>query len=392
MKRSKFQDGVTVYEVTLPSGRKAWRVEGKVKQARYQKQFRTKLEADVDADQINARYSNALPSLPTRLTPDQLASAETAFRLLPDYGDLVTAVEYYKQHFIPFTNHDAREARNEFIWSKRDKGISSGRIDNLGYELDATFEQFKIKETEQLLTAKLEKRICSTEVGDHTRIYRYATISQFCDWLVSKHWLPKNPCAEIEKPKEDKNKPPPAILTLEQCQNLLQLAWTDPWGTEMLPYFAMCLLSGVRPNEMMRARENHFFLDEGHNIFHVHHDNKTGWRTVELLEPLVSILNNCRNRGLNLCYWRKRRFVRIRKDAGVFDSWASDVLRHSFASYHYAVHRDIKWLTKNMGNSEAVLNRRYINTTVSPRQGEAFFKLAVDFTQPTRPKPIEVEV
>lgn len=70
-----------------------------------------------------------------------------------------------------------------------------------------------------------------------------------------------------------------------------------------------------------------------------------------------------------------RGFNRIRKLAGVFDIWDNDILRHTYASHHYAVKRDMNWLEKNMGNSAGVLKRSYLDQTIVAAEGEKLQKI-----------------
>ena len=52
----------------------------------------------------------------------------------------------------------------------------------------------------------------------------------------------------------------------------------------------------------------------------------------------------------------------------------TDILRHTYASHHYALHRDVRRLVYAMGNSEGILFRHYIRP-VSREAAEAYFRL-----------------
>ena len=106
--------------------------------------------------------------------------------------------------------------------------------------------------------------------------------------------------------------------------------------------------------------------------------SKTGTqRTVEISPELIGILEYCRGRGLHPSAYTKRAFNRIRKVAGVFDLWDNDILRHTYASHHYAVKRDMNWLEKNMGNSAGVLKRSYLDQTIIAAEGEKLLSISL---------------
>lgn len=150
----------------------------------------------------------------------------------------------------------------------------------------------------------------------------------------------------------------------------------------MLPFFAVGVLSGVRPDEAPRLTWANFHLDEDHRIIEV--NEAKGGRTrrqVAICEPLWRILTWCKEQELQPGFYSRRQFIRVRKLAGVFDLWEKDLLRHTYASHHYALHKDMKNLPSTMGNSERVLFQHYIRP-VPIADARRLFGLILHYDEP----------
>lgn len=381
---------LAVRPLRLSSGETCFEVFGWLLGTRIRKRFPTK--ADAEGFAFTERAKNVTSSHISRqtvtvLSEEQQADAERARTLLPSHASLTEAARFYVQHFKPVAAHPLREALVLYLHEKLHEAK------NRQYTVDRTESMLNvfIRESGAVSTAdistELERKwVFAPEVAVRTQRDRYDHLGRFNRWLMTKHWLLTNPMADVRRP--DVEYGPPSIFSVEEVQRILTTAWTDPTGPNMLPFFAVCLLSGARPFEVRGAKEENFFIEEseGDPIFEVW-KSKTPWRTVELTQPLLGILRECKNRGINLAYFYKGKFDRIRRDAGVFKSWDNDIQRHTFASYHYALHRDINTLEKNLGTSERVLFTHYIRRTVRKSEAQAFTRIAIDWTAPPRKMP-----
>ncbi len=173
---------------------------------------------------------------------------------------------------------------------------------------------------------------------------------------------------------------------------LLQTALTDAEGPEMLPFFAIASLSGVRPDEVTDLGTktdgtksdgwDDIYLDEDHPVIEV---NKAkggrSRRNADVCDPLKRILSWCKAKKLAANFFSKRKFDRIRQNAGVRQLWENDILRPGYASYSYALSKDEKTLSANMGNSPRVLFEHYIRT-VRRAEAVAYFGLALHWSAP----------
>jgi integrase len=175
----------------------------------------------------------------------------------------------------------------------------------------------------------------------------------------------------------------PGVLTFGEALRLLQCALTDAEGPAMLPFFAICTLSGMRPDEVPRLSGwDDIYLAKEHRLIEV---NKAkggrSRRNVTISESLGRILAWCKEHKLAPNFFSKRKFDRIRKRAGLFDRWQKDLLRHTYASHVYSISKDTKQLAADMGNSERVLHQVYLRPV--PRADAAkFATLTLDYSAP----------
>lgn len=132
---------------------------------------------------------------------------------------------------------------------------------------------------------------------------------------------------------------------------------------ELIGYVAVAMFCGVRPEEIRRVDLQKLDLQHGTLVIKGSGSKTRARRVIDF--PRVA--------KVWLRLWRKlcpasplvppnfrKRFEALRAAAGI-ETWPADVLRHTFASYHYAMHADRKGLQAAMGHSESedTLDRHY---------------------------------
>lgn len=101
------KDKLKITEFKNPSGETVFRVSGTLKKGRVRKNFKTAGEAKTFKNQLEIEDQNIQVDAlfkQTRLSPDQLAEAESAFQLLIENSNiesnsLIEAVQYYIEHY-----------------------------------------------------------------------------------------------------------------------------------------------------------------------------------------------------------------------------------------------------------------------------------------------------
>ncbi len=220
----------------------------------------------------------------------------------------------------------------------------------------------------QIDKAKLEEWIEAEGISPQTAKNRRGYVQQFFNWVIPRYWQGGNPAANLEPISVER--PTPGFYTVAQCARILQ----EAEKVEGLPpYIALCLFAGIRPAECERLtwQNIRFGTEEiwlpreitktaGGRLFKMS-DNLVKWleayRTQERLIPNVNMQNVAR---------------KIKPSLGF--GWVHDGLRHTFATFHYATHRNIEQLRYMMGNSPAVIENFY-KGEISQAEVEGFWNI-----------------
>ena len=150
-------------------------------------------------------------------------------------------------------------------------------------------------------------------------------LHSFFDWAFKENYYPTNPIKNWERPKVKKTEV--IILNHKQVQKLLDNAG------DMLGYFALCLFSGVRPDEAKRLEWDDVDL-ANYCVWVKWGRAKTRAGRVRISENLRAILGYCKNKSPRPGHFNRRKFNYARGVAGILDKkiWVNDVCRHTYAS------------------------------------------------------------
>ena len=163
------------------------------------------------------------------------------------------------------------------------------------------------------------------------------------------------------------------VLSVEDCEKLIR--WVEVNDPGLLVYPVLCLFAGLRPEleatgiDWADVTTSHITVDAS-----IAKDGET--RIVEPLAPnLVEWIKVIGSSGLNPLPLRnlKRRWERAREVIGY---WPHDAMRHSYASYHFAMYRDVGLTAKNLGHPNPTLLRKDYNNAVTRSEAERFWAIA----------------
>jgi len=192
-----------------------------------------------------------------------------------------------------------------------------------------------------------------------------AKISPFFSWLVRESFIEKNPCGDIQKPIRDNSKPP-SIFSVLSVVNLLTVALKyDP---EFAKYFAIGLFAGVRPHEIERLNEKD--ISERYIEITAANAKCRKRRLVNVMPNLKEWLKVSPNTPLKN---KRRRKLALIKVAGI--SWAHDIMRHSYASYHLAHFSSADKTALEMGHRDTNMLFRHYRQLVTKEDAEKFWAI-----------------
>ena len=129
----------------------------------------------------------------------------------------------------------------------------------------------------------------------------------------------------------------------------------------------LMLYGGIRPAEVSRLQAGDINWEEGLVIIRPRASKTGGGRAV----PLRG-MRGIRMRDRRIPRNWKRKWQALRRAAG-FSRWVPDVCRHTFATYHAAMFRNLPELQLEMGHRDTSLLRSRYMVPASRKDAESFW-------------------
>lgn len=215
-----------------------------------------------------------------------------------------------------------------------------------------------------------------------------AHLSAFFNWAVSCDILHRSPCAKIspigalQMPDIDT---PPKILSFDQCKKLLDAARRE--DPTLIPYIAVCLFAGLRPErEAGDLQWQDVDLEKGIIFVKGLHAKDRRQRHVAIqpvLKTWLELGGDLPARNI------RRRFQHVREAAGLIKrmekgekksgvivntGWEQDIMRHTFAS-NYLPEFGAEKTREALGHGNYEMLFRHYRALVQPDQAKAFWNL-----------------
>jgi len=190
-----------------------------------------------------------------------------------------------------------------------------------------------------------------------TQQNKLVTLKAFLEWCVSVGHLQSNPLSgaanRIRIPKTQKTE----ILSLgyAEARELLKLVLT-PRHEALAGWLTLALFAGIRPDEIVRTGREWLHLEEGTLRVTAKASKTSQTRVIELSPVALAWLRHWSTRVQKDAPFtisgHRKRWERLKEEAGVAHNWVHDALRHTFATMHYAAHQNAAQLKALMGHSQ----------------------------------------
>jgi hypothetical protein len=188
-------------------------------------------------------------------------------------------------------------------------------------------------------------------------------------FAVKRKYVRDNPALAVDLPKVDEN--PPGIVTPAQARAILNAS--IDFAPDALPVVVLSLFGGLRRAEAEQIEWTEI-SDEFVEV--KAHKAKTRQRRLVPISPqLRAWLDTAKAVGGKLPalnYADKLKL--ILEKAKLRAEWPQNALRHSFASYHFAKHKNENETAALMGNSPQMVFQHY-RELVRPAEAESFFAI-----------------
>lgn len=300
-----------------------------------------------------------------QLTSGQLSEAAAAVKTLGASGTITEAVAFFLKHARPIGGEKLiGDAISELLVSKRSASRSERHLRALGWNLRRFAANFPNENLHEIHRDQIERWLGKEEFAPRTRANYLRDLTILFRFGISREWLVATPTALIEKAKVAHEEI--MVPTVEETS--LLLATTERISPQLAVPLAIKFFAGLRTSELFHARwsdirDGQIIVKGGHaktrqrRAVHVS-ENLAEWLTkyASASGPITMLRNNAWHRALEKIVEAVRR---LDDKAAPNFCLSSNAARHSFCSYHFALHRNENLTAAEAGNSPAVVFRNY---------------------------------
>lgn len=330
---------------------------------------------------LQACHVGLLKDAPGAVSALDMRDAAEAKALLPEGVRLLDVVrDWLKQHGAA-RKMTMQVAHAAYLADLRSSGRREATITSARWIVNRLVKLAPEREVARYTTDDIRSALTALQVSDASADNYRKTWSGFFAWCVKNQAAAINPVAGLTSARKDK--PLPTVLTPRQAAALLWHA--RDIDAEMVPYYAIGLFAGIRPQELQRLDSS--AIVDGVLRLTESMTKTRQQRFVSILPVLQTWLEAYPFTG-PLCYTpitHRRRHREIAQAAGL--DWTSDVMRHSFASYHLARWEDAGVTSAQLGHWRPETLLRYYRSLVSKADAETYFGLVPDALVPLYTPP-----
>jgi integrase len=357
--------GFKIVREKYPTGTTTYLVRGYLDGKQIKKRSKDRDWAKQECDRLNRERLNVQRSLRPVLAgfgADEAIDAERALKLLAGHATLEEAARFYLEHNkFDATGVTVREALDEYLHEldmrvvrKTMRQATFKGTKNRLLRFFHGCESMQLKKlTPAFILARLEAVEKSLASLDNSR----RCLRTFLEWCleIPREYIQTNPCdaVKIRKPEVDNI----AVLTADQAEKLMRAA-EDYREGKMVPFYALALFVGIRPNgELSRLTWDD--IDLASREIHIRKSiakTKTP-RTIPIPDNLAEWLLKYHDRHIYPPSF-ERHFRAVYKSAGI-KKWTQDLLRHTAISFLFEKIGEFGRTAEIMGNSEGIIRQRY---------------------------------
>lgn len=331
------------------------------------------------------------------LTDDQIQQAVDAFDALGSTYSLKEAVQFFLENHRPPEFTISLSAGIKLYLDDRERdGVRARTIKQSESLLKMFISAVSDCEVHKVTPQKVEGFLRGLRAKDGASPAKRKTwnnyrnvLSHFFGWCstadlgTQRPWTFTNPVESIRvftAKQVAEQRPPVGVTSPEDVQQLLTvlLRWR---GGCLVKCFALAYFAGIRPDvthgelSKLAKREKELINLKTRTIHIPAEVSKTKEaRQVKITENLAAWLEALEDKPIV-----PKNFDRLMKQARKHFQLSHDETRHSFISYHVALHRSVGDAALQAGNSETVVKKHYLN--LRPREeGETFFSIHPDIS------------
>ncbi len=321
------------------------------------------------------------------LKPEERAEfARARDRLAVLGASVADAVRFYEQHHAQLTPLKISAALDLLVREKETAGNRVRSIKNLRSNVTALKNAIGDKLVSEVSRNDIVQWLATDGWKPATIRTKRIDLQTFFRAAKARQWSTQDPTAVLEKEKQDDKAP--GILTVAQAKRLMHAARDHE--PRFCGYLALALFAGIRPEEIQAMQETDIDLKRGVAIV-AGHIAKTRKRRVVELSPNCQawlrigaefppqntrgLLNKLRIAAGFEGFKKKLTASREQWIKVAGEKWPHDCLRHSFASYHLALHGSAEKTALQMGHHSTDMLFRHYRELVTPQEAKRFWAI-----------------
>jgi integrase len=394
---------VNVYRRKTPQGNFAFMVanyaDGKRRFDSYGTEADALASADTLAKQIDRRdfvaanmtraqaieYSDAVAALnPFNLTVRAATSAVAeCLKVIGNLANLHAAVQFYATRHKKTTRKPFADVVSELLAIKEARRASPRYLEDLDSRLNRAAKDFR-KDIGSVTTAEIQEWLDGQKFSTQGYMNYRRVLHMLFNFAVARGYAVDNPVKETERIKVHRGDT--QVFTPVEIARLLDMARNQ--FPDFLPCVAIGAFAGVRSAEIERMEWSDIHLAEKFIVVGASRAKTAGRRIVPIADNLAEWLADYASREGKIWKGEHFDFYHAQKDLAAATAvqadvdkgikaqkpvtWKANALRHSYASYRFALTNDAGRVAGELGNSAAVVHKHY-RELVKPADAQRWF-------------------
>ena len=304
--------------------------------------------------------------------PEQLrVEAVSCAEKLQAYGKtLAEATEHFLAHLASVHRSCTVSALiAEFNISKAQDGASARYLKDLKNRLRRFDDDYRAKLVAEVQPSEIDDWLRNLKVAAQTRNNFRTVLRTLFEFAVMRGYARDNPTAKTAKAKVVRGSP--EIFTPELIQKVLEKAPRD-----FIPYVVIGAFAGLRSAEIERLDWSE--IDLSQKLIHVKAEKAKSAqrRLVTISDHLVSWLAPHAKKSGAVADPERVIVARRKTCEDLEIEWPANGLRHSFASYHLAQHKNAAATAAELGHTSPVMLYKHYRELVKPEAATRWWQIA----------------
>jgi integrase/recombinase XerD len=265
---------------------------------------------------------------------------------------------------------------DEFIQNRRVKGKSEIYLRDLTIRLRRFKSSMGNWAIADITCGDVDQWLQSLDVGAQSQNNFRAVLSAMWTFAVRRGYATTNVIQLVDKTSVVRDHIP--TFSVGQLTELLSAA-----APEYVPVLAIGAFAGLRPEEIAKLTWEDLDFNERTIRVNASAAKTRKKRFAEISDNLAAWLKPYAGRTGPIAPANLQKLRRASMKAANIEKWPPDVLRHSFASAHYAFHRDPARTAVVMGHRDQNMLLTHYRDIMKPSESAHYWTLAPDSTMTT---------